>query len=343
VTYRGKRILGYAALALVIVVPLSVHAGFFAALAGMLEEAPAPVAAEETVSHNAQTVPLLRAANHVDPNPAKGGGDIMISEDGALVSAGDAADGDSVNKYTANGEISVYIVREGDTLSQIAEMFDVSANTILWANDIKKASLIKPGMTLVILPITGVRHVVKDGDTLASIAKKYEGDVEEIIAYNQLESAADIRINDTIVVPGGSVSAPKTSTSGSVRSGGGVAVSTGSGSSNFSHPLPGALRTQGLHGYNGVDLAAGAGAPILAAASGQVIVAKASGWNGGYGNYVVVKHANGTQTLYAHLSTVTVAVGESVAAGEQIGVIGNTGRSTGTHLHFEVRGAKNPF
>lgn len=318
------------------------HAGFFAALTGILDETPA-LAEEVAMGSNPQTVPLLKAAIHSDPNPAKGGGDIVISEDGALVSSGDLGESD-VNKFTANGEISVYVVREGDTLSQIAEMYSVSANTILWANDIKKASLIKPGMTLVILPITGVRHVVKEGDTLQSIAKKYGGDVEEIISYNQLASASDISINDTVVVPGGAVAAPaaKKSTAQS-SSGGTVAVSTGSGSSGFSHPLPGAMRTQGIHGYNGVDLAAGAGAGILAAANGEVIVAKASGWNGGYGNYVVIKHSNGTQTLYAHLSSVSVGVGQYVTAGQTIGVIGNTGRSTGTHLHFEVRGARNPF
>lgn len=325
--------------------PLSVHAGFFTALTGMLEEPVPLILEEQSTSSNPQTVPLLRAAINFDPNPAKGGGDIVISEDGALVSSGDVGETD-VNKFTANGEISVYVVREGDTLSQIAEMYSVSANTILWANDIKKASLIKPGMTLVILPITGVRHVVKEGDTIQSIAKKYEGDVEEIISYNQLASASDISVNDTIVVPGGGVAAPaasKTVAKTTSSSGGTVAVSTGSGSSGFSHPVPGALRTQGIHGYNGVDLAAGAGAGILAAATGEVIVAKSSGWNGGYGNYIVIKHGNGTQTLYAHLASVSVGVGQRVAAGEVVGVIGNTGRSTGVHLHFEVRGARNPF
>lgn len=344
-TYTSKKhVAVYTAAALAVLVPLSVHAGFLTALTGMLEEPTALAIEEQSASNNPQTVPLLKAAIHSDPNPAKGGGDIVISADGALVSAGDVGETD-VNKFTANGEISVYVVREGDTLSQIAEMYSVSANTILWANDIKKASLIKPGMTLVILPITGIRHVVKEGDTLQSIAKKYGGDVEEILSYNQLASASDISVNDTIVVPGGAVTAPAASktVAKTASSRGTATVSTGSGSSGFSHPLPGAMRTQGIHGYNGVDLAAGAGTGILAAANGEVIVAKSSGWNGGYGNYIVIKHGNGTQTLYAHLSSVSVSVGASVSAGETIGVIGNTGRSTGTHLHFEVRGARNPF
>ena len=92
-----------------------------------------------------------------------------------------------------------------------------------------------------------------------------------------------------------------------------------------------------------MDLAASIGTTIRAAAAGEVIVSKSTGWNGGYGQYIVIKHSNGSQTLYAHLSANSVGVGDSVAAGEVIGAMGNSGKSTGPHLHFEVRGAKNPF
>jgi murein DD-endopeptidase MepM/ murein hydrolase activator NlpD len=216
-------------------------------------------------------------------------------------------------------------------------MYDVSAKTILWANNIESASKIRPGDTLVILPITGVRHIVKSGDTLATIAKKYKGDVDDILSYNQLASVSDIKVGDTVIIPDGTIVAPPAVAS---RSG---AVATGNGSSGYVHPVPGAVRTQGIHGYNGVDLAAPVGTAVRAAQGGQVIVARTSGWNGGYGLYIVIKHPNGTQTLYAHLSSVSVTVGDSVASGQTIGAVGNTGRSTGSHLHFEVRGAKNPF
>ena len=109
------------------------------------------------------------------------------------------------------------------------------------------------------------------------------------------------------------------------------------------NPAPGTIKTQGIHGYNGVDLAGPIGTTVRAAAAGQVIIAKSSGWNGGYGSYVVLKHNNGTQTLYGHLSRVDASVGETVAQAETIGAIGNSGKSTGPHLHFEVRGGKNPF
>jgi len=326
---------------ILVVAPLSVHAGVFSSfLNGSVV-----YYQQDPIFANAQTESLLKAANHTDPNPAKGGGDILI-EDGALVAESLSDGTDSVNSRTANGEISVYVVREGDTLSQIAQMFDVSPNTILWANDITDPSIIRPGKELVILPITGVRHIVKKGDTIATIAKKYDGDAEEIIAYNRLASAQDISVGDTVVIPSGVVAAPSLSktTSGSRTSTSGSAVATGSGSSGFINPLPGSVKTQGIHGYNGVDLSGvSVGTAVRAAASGSVIVAKASGWNGGYGSYIVIKHSNGTQTLYAHLSSVSVSVGQQVSAGATIGGMGNSGKSTGPHLHFEVRGASNPF
>jgi murein DD-endopeptidase MepM/ murein hydrolase activator NlpD len=248
----------------------------------------------------------------------------------------------SVSKIT-NGEISIYTVRDGDTLSEIAEMFEVSSKTILWANDLTNANQIHPGDSLIILPITGVRHVVKDGDTIQSIAKKYDGDVDDILAYNQLASASDISVGDTIVIPDGTIAATASAKAATAqKSSGGTKVSSGNGI--YTNPLPGSIKTQGIHGYNGVDLAAPAGTPILAAAGGTVIVARNNGaWNGGYGNYVVIKHSNGTQTLYAHMSRVAAAEGDTVSQGEVIGYVGSTGRSTGNHLHFEVRGAVNPF
>jgi len=343
VTYNKSRVFllqEMLIVAILFVAPLSVHAGFFSNVWHFFS--PVADAQAPEMTQNAQTVPLLRAAVHQDPNPSKGGGDILVSEDGALVpDTGPLGGADSPRNKDNAGEISVYIVREGDTLGGIAEMFGVSGKTVLWANDIKDASLIKPGDTLVILPITGVRHVVKKGDTLKSIATKYKGDSADILAYNQLDSEDDIHIGDTVVVPGGEVTAantPKKSIGGSSVKGGGAAIA------GFAKPLKSYTKTQGIHGYNGVDLAAPIGSTVYASAAGTVILAKGGGlYNGGYGNYIVIKHPNGTQTLYAHLSAVSVANGTSVAQGQVIGASGNSGKSTGAHLHFEVRGAKNPF
>ena len=111
-----------------------------------------------------------------------------------------------------------------------------------------------------------------------------------------------------------------------------------------SRPVSGGYRSQCLHGHNAIDLAAPVGTSILASAGGTVIIAKTNGfWNGGYGNYVVISHGNGTQTLYAHMTKPTVSVGEKVQQGQKIGNIGMTGWTYGPHIHFEIRGAQNPF
>lgn len=294
----------------------------------------------EVVDYSPQNTPLLSATKNPDPLKATGGGDVFY-EDGVLVSTGPVGENEISASRTNTGEISVYVVREGDSLSQIAEMYGVTTNTILWANDIEKATGIHAGDTLVILPIVGVRHVVAKGETLSSIVKKFDADFDEVMQYNNLESADGIAVGTELLIPGGelhtakavAVSPKPTKTSGNVAS----------GSSWLSHPVPGSIKTQGIHGYNGVDFGSAYGTPIRAAASGSVIVSKSSGWNGGYGQYVVIKHDNGAQTLYAHLSGNSVGAGDWVTAGQVIGAMGSTGKSTGNHLHFEVRGATNPF
>jgi murein DD-endopeptidase MepM/ murein hydrolase activator NlpD len=246
---------------------------------------------------------------------------------------------------TQSDQISVYVVRPGDTLSEIAGMFDVSVNTILWANNLSGPSAVHPGDTLIILPVSGVEHTVVRGDTLKSVAKKYGGDAAEIAQFNGLDESAPLAVGTSVIIPGGEVvpaPAPVRKPSGStapLRGGGGAFLP-----GYFSNPLPGAVLTQGVHGWNGVDIGAPRGTPIHAAAAGTVIIARAGGgWNGGYGNYVVISHSNGTQTLYGHLSSVAVSPGQQVGNGQVLGGVGNTGKSFGSHLHFEVRGAANPL
>ncbi len=291
-------------------------------------------------SPNLQTIILPRAVMNIDPNSARGGGDVIIDDSAVVPQEGPAGAGADV-VYPKNSTISIYVVREGDTVSEIAQMFDVSVNTVMWANSISRSTALKVGQQLVILPISGVRHVVKKGDTLASVAKKYQADADEIAQYNELEGA--LAIGEEITIPNGEivVSAPaRTATiKGAV---GGTASYTYSGF--YLRPITGGTRTQGIHGYNGVDLAAPVGTPILAAASGEVIISRQGGWNGGYGNYVVIKHENGTQTLYAHNTSNAVGMGQYVVKGQVIGYVGSTGRSTGAHVHFEIRGGpRNPF
>jgi hypothetical protein len=111
----------------------------------------------------------------------------------------------------------------------------------------------------------------------------------------------------------------------------------------YINPVPNGYLTQGSHSYNAVDFGAPFGTPIYAAASGKVVASKTDGLNGGYGLCVVISHGNETQTLYAHMSSNIVTIGQTVEQGDVIGYVGSTGLSTGPHLHFEVYGAKNPF
>ncbi|HEY4525245.1 MAG TPA: M23 family metallopeptidase [Candidatus Paceibacterota bacterium] len=293
---------------------------------------------------NVQTMPLLEAAMNIDPAPDKGGGDIVIVDGSALMPeegpSGTIAD---ISK-PKNSTISVYVVREGDSLSSIATLFDVSPNTILWANDLPRGAILRAGQTLTILPVTGVKYTVKKGDTLSSIAKRFSGDGSEIASFNGIDESA-LSVGTELIIPDGEIAAPapKPKTSGTAAKAS-VSVRSGATIGSFMSPLSSYKRTQGIHGYNGVDLAASSGTSIMASAAGEVIVARGSGYNGGYGSYVVIQHADGSQTLYAHQSKVIVSVGQAVVQGQVIGYVGSTGKSTGAHLHFEIRnGPRNPF
>ena len=245
-------------------------------------------------------------------------------------------------------DISTYTVQDGDTISSIASKFGVSTNTIRWANNLGAKGTIKQGQSLVILPVTGVKHKVAKGDTIASLAKKYRADARDIAEFNGMEVTDGLRAGETVIIPDGdgSILAEKQSEKKTDKKSpakkGRIIVDT-SGSGYFIRPMRG-IKTQGFHGpYNAVDIGAPVGTPIAAAADGVVITTKSpSGWNGGYGGLTIIKHSNGSQSLYAHQSRIDVTPGQSVKQGEQIGLSGNTGRSTGPHLHLEFRGVKTP-
>lgn len=299
------------------------------------------------------SIDLLEAAINSDPNPDKGGHEMELAGGMALLAHGDLPEGEAevssskASKPKKTG-IAIYTVQEGDSLSEIAEEYGVSTKTILWANDIRDASTIRIGDDLIILPVSGLQHKVVSGDTLQSIAKKYGSDVSDIALYNGISETKGLIAGSEIIVPGGAFpSAPskKVASSGSSKKSTPAAKSSAASNSSgkFGNPLPGGAITQANHGYNAVDIDGETGDPIYASAGGSVIIAKGGGgYNGGYGNYIVIDNGGGVQTLYAHMSSLEVS-GGSVGKGEVIGYVGNTGKSTGSHLHFEVRGAKNPL
>lgn len=239
-------------------------------------------------------------------------------------------------------EIITYKVQSGDTLSSIADKFNISIDTIRWVNDLNDDS-IHPGDDLKILPVTGISYTVKSGDTLESIAKKYSADSQTIAEYpfNDIPDDLTLSAGQVLIVPDGVMpnTAPVVKATRPVPS----YLATGPGSPTFSAPGGGnfiwptmGIITQYFSWYHpAIDIANNA-APLISASDGGVVIH--AGWdNTGYGNMVMVDHGNGYRTLYAHMSHIYVTLGQMVTHGQTLGQMGSTGRSTGTHCHFEIR------
>ena len=350
--------------------PFQANASVFSFLADLFSSGQANASAESLP--NSQNMALLVAAISPASMSTTTDRQLAIVGDNSLSPESQGPLPPGQDQTPGSDQISVYVVRTGDTLPAIAKMFGVTQNTIIWANNLKKGK-ISVGDQLVILPISGVQYTVVKGDTLSSIVKKTKGNLDDILSYNNLQSDSKLAVGDTVFIPDGEMTATSAGSSSSSNSGtssgssssiGNIGsnsgIATGSGSISlgascknyptiqgyYERPVANCIKTQGIHGHNAVDLAASnhqIGEPVMAAADGQVIVSRDSGWNGGYGSYIVIKHNNGTQTLYGHLSATNVNVGDEVQQGEVIGAMGSTGDSTGPHLHFEIRGARNPF
>ncbi len=272
-------------------------------------------------------------------------GEATAEDDDILVASG----GDAILKPSIpstditpqdRDSIITYVVQDGDTISQIADKFDVSTNTILWENKIGPRDFIKPGQELVILPVTGATHTIKSGDTLNSIASRYKAKQEDILMVNKLTDASELKIGAKIIIPDGIppasfISTPKPSSG--FADIGSIFKPAPAMAGKLNWPTTAKKVTQYYRGWlhSGIDIGAKTGQPIYAAEDGVVIT---SGWNaGGYGYYIIIDHGNGFHTLYAHASKLYVKSGEKVQKGDVIATIGSTGRSTGPHIHFEVR------
>lgn len=267
-----------------------------------------------------------------------------------LMAASDVAGAETLISNLPKGETTEYRVAEGDTVSGIAQRFGVSIDTIVWENGLKSVDSIKPNQLLRILPVTGIRHQVKRGESIYSIAKKYQVDAQNIIDYPFNTFTDDetfaLAAGQELIIPDGIK--PKEVIIDTQRYlARTVAPIPGVvGEGNFMWPTSGHISQRFSWYHPAVDVANPSNPDILAAQGGTVITA---GWSGGgYGNYVIIDHGNGYQTLYAHMLTgsIVVAPGQVVKQGQKIGVMGSTGRSTGIHLHFEVKtpgGKRDPL
>lgn len=254
----------------------------------------------------------------------------------------------AVNTTVADGSglIETYKVKAGDTLTGIASQFGVSMMTLWWANNLTSKDDLHLGQTLTIPPVTGLVLTVKASDTLAGLASRYDVEEEEILEANKLEDP-NLVVGQVLAIPGAmgkAIPTPKVEPSRS--SGGGSSSGSSSGSSRapvtysggaFRWPVSGGgnyISQYYRYGHYGLDIAADYGSSVRAAGGGTVIFA---GWKGNGGGYQVwVAHGSGLYSTYNHMSAISVGSGQHVAEGQQVGRVGQSGRATGPHLHFEV-------
>jgi LysM repeat protein len=252
-------------------------------------------------------------------------------------------------------DVIEYSVTTGDSIFGIAQSFNLHPETILWANYDQlndSPDMLNPGMKLNVPPVDGVYYQWQAGDTLESVAAKFGATVQDILDWegNNFDlTNPQVEPDQWVMIPNGHRKFRPWVVPTIARSNSGVSKSVlgpGACEGNYSgaygsgvfawptanHNLSG---NDYWSGHLGIDIAGSVGDGVFAADSGVIVFA---GWaNGGYGNMVMIDHGNGYQTLYAHLSSVSSACGQSVYTGTYIGAVGSTGNSTGAHLHFEVR------
>lgn len=230
-------------------------------------------------------------------------------------------------------DIIDYEIVKGDTLASIADKFGIDVDTIKWANSLKTEKLL-PGQMLRIPPVTGIVHKVATGDTVYSLAKKYKSEAQKIVNFPandfaDLDTFA-LNIGQLVFVPDGVMpeAAPVYKPANIPQ------FIAGSGG-KFIWPTQGVITQNYVSYHQALDIANSSAPSVVAGDSGVVSLAGCVRY--GYGCHVIINHADGYQTLYGHLSSYNVNAGDSVGRGQVIGKMGSTGRSTGTHLHFEVR------
>ncbi|HUH45073.1 MAG TPA: M23 family metallopeptidase [Treponemataceae bacterium] len=232
--------------------------------------------------------------------------------------------------FTKPVRYQTYTVKAGDTISGIAKRFNLSnISTLIAINDIKNVRSLRSGQKIRIPSVDGLTHIVKSGESLSGIADKYKTSLVTLLDVNDLTTEL-VKKGDVLFIPGATMDA--------------TALSEALGEL-FKDPLGVSWRMSSPYGYRpdpftgvrsfhtGIDMVAPLGTSIKASMTGKVA---AAGYNQVYGNYVIVSHSGGYQTLYAHMTTILVKLGQNVNQGSVLGKLGSTGYSTGPHLHFSV-------
>lgn len=266
----------------------------------------------------------------------------------AVLNTQTAAETETVTEESVKprDKIVTHKVQKGETLSTIAEKYGISTDTLRWANNLKSIHDLSVGQELKILPVSGIAHAVKQGETIYTIAKKYKANPQAIVdfPFNDFvePSTFSLAVGTVIIVPEGVMpeekpwSPPKPTIT--------IPQESIAGGGRLLWPVTGQFTQNYVWYHKGIDIANKAAPSVAAAEGGVVVSALKERW--GYGWNITIDHGGGLQTLYAHLQDFYVNAGDKVSRGQPIGQMGSTGRSTGTHLHFEVRQdgvAQNPF
>lgn len=233
----------------------------------------------------------------------------------------------------------IYNIQPGDTLYTIGNQFKVSIDALMYINGLSDSSILKVGQEITIPPISGLIHKVESGDTLESIAIKFDVPSQSIADFNYILDTSRLAVGTELVIPGGKipevplpviyVPSPSYGQEGKVKS-----------NKNFCvWPTTVRIITQYYAWYhNGVDIASPSNSgmpPLIACSDGTVVRA---GWDPfGLGLHIRIDHGNGFESVYGHMSRIDVSYGDSVDRGDQLGLMGSTGRSTGAHVHFMVK------
>lgn len=284
----------------------------------------------------ASTYPTLKKDQPQAPSPS------------AVLNMQTAAETETVTEESVKprDKIVIHKVQKGETVSTIAEKYGISTDTIRWANNLKSIHDLSIGQELKILPVSGVAHEVKKGETIYTIAKKYEANPQAVVdfPFNDFldPGTFSLAMGTVLIVPEGTIpqekpwSAPKPVIT--------VPQEAIAGGGQLAWPVGGTITQRFVWYHKGIDIANSSAPAVLAAEAGTVVSAVKERW--GYGWNIILDHGGGLQTLYAHLQDFYVGAGDKVNRGQAIGQMGSTGKSTGTHLHFEVHKngvALNPF
>ncbi len=247
----------------------------------------------------------------------------ILNEDGTLLQA---------SEYSFNQPVSykTYTVVSGDTLLGITLKFGLTnISTLIAVNNIDNVRQLRSGQKLTIPSVDGLTYTVRSGDTMQGLSSRYNIAMEDILDVNDLDTK-ELQVGQKLFIPGAKLSAER------------IRQAMGE---QFIYPIASGWRLTSRFGprldpitgaksrHTGIDMAAPKGTPIKAAMGGKVIVA---GFSNVFGNYVIINHGNGYQSLYGHMSKILVKKGQSVGQGERVGAVGSTGYSTGNHLHFTV-------